>query len=136
MVNETVNDVVLAKYWEDEKEYILSENNVPAIACAMTIADNGIYVSGYVYDKDVEHSYATLWVNGVEKRLSGNTLYGETCKIASSNGDVYVLANENQGFFSGIKYWKKGKETYFVHYLDASYANDITVVSSGTGKNP
>lgn len=128
LVNETVNNVVLAKYWENGNDFILSENNTATLGRSMTIIDNIIYVSGIIYDKDIEHRYATLWVNGIEKRLSENTIYGETCKLTSSNGDVYVLTNEHQEYFTGPKYWKNGKETQFVHHNEVSMANDIFVV--------
>lgn len=128
LVNESINNVVLAKYWEDGNDYILSKNKTASFGRSMTIVDNIIYVSGIIYDKDVKNSYATLWINGVEKQLSGNALYGEICEIASSNGDVYVLANERQEHFKGPKYWKNGIETQFVHPYEVSMANDIFVV--------
>lgn len=128
LVNESANNVVLARYWEDENEYILSENKTASLGLSITIANETVYVSGMVFGNDDAHRYATLWVGGIEKRLSGNTMYGETCKIISSNGDVYVLTNERQEYLSGPKYWKNGKETRFVDYYEVSMANDIFVI--------
>jgi hypothetical protein len=128
LVNESVNNVVLARYWEDKNEHILSENKTASLGLSMTIADGTVYVSGMVFGNDDADRYATLWVNGIEKRLSEYNMYGETCKIISSNGDVYVLTNERQEYLSGPKYWKNGKETRFEDYYEVSMANDIFVV--------
>lgn len=128
LVNGSLNNKYLAKYWVDDKEFILSERSSPTFARSMTISGNDLYVSGVVYDESINHSYATLWVNGVEKWISTNSLYGEICEIASSNGDVYVLANENHPNFYGPKYWKNGKEIFFEHYHNISFASDIFIV--------
>ena len=128
LVNESVNNVVLARYWEDKNEHILSENKTASLGLSMTIADGTVYVSGMVFGNDDATRYATLWVDGIEKRLSEYNMYGETCKIISSNGDVYVLTNERQEYLSVPKYWKNGKETRFEDYYEVSMANDIFVV--------
>lgn len=128
LFNETVNDVVLAKIWEDGKVQILSENNTPTIGCSMTKLNHEIHVAGYIYNNNLEHSFITIWENGQEKRLSENTLFGDVCKIISVNNDIFVLANEHHPNFFGPKYWKNKKETFFVDYNDVSYVNDITIV--------
>ncbi len=128
LVNESVNNVVRAKYWVDGNGYILSENNTATLGRSMTIADGIIYVSGIAYNNTDAHSYAILWVDGIEERLSERTIFGETCKLTSSNGDVYVLTNEHHESFTVPKYWKNGKETQFVRYNEVSMAYDIFVV--------
>lgn len=138
--SESNGTVAVATYWKNGVATHLTDGIKGAIAYAIAVSGNDVYVGGIERDDLSGHETIKYWKNGIPKTLSMSSSLAEFGSMTVVGNDVYVAGSEAENTGRVAKYWKNGNEikltdgTYFAHaYGIAVSGNDVYVVGSGNG---
>lgn len=105
------NWIAHAMLWTDGVGQKLS--NKESEANAVAVSGDNVYVAGY-WSETIDHvryTYATIWENGVEKKI-GETVYSNARAVFISGNDVYAAGAEGvqslRGYTNYPVVWKNG----------------------------
>jgi len=119
----------ISKVWKNGEEFYTLGTNGTTYPSAITLSiSNGIiYVAGFDKNENGK-AVAKLWTDGIGIDLSDGTVNSYAVSIFVSDGDVYVVGNENS---QKILYWKNGTPNTLAS--GNCYANCILVVDNTIG---
>ena len=130
---ETPNATAVATYWKNGKPVNLTDGLQTAVAHAIVISGNDVYLAGS------EGGNAVFWKNGNSETLAyggGFFVPAEATAMAISGPDVYI-AGAVPGAFPGTNtghkvavYWKNGVQVNLTPDSVLSVATDIAVSGS------
>ena len=96
-----------------------------ASAASVFISGNNVYLAGREIVSN-SLAYATLWTDGVPKRLTNGTSYAVANDVISVGSDVYVVGYDNRM----ACFWKNGVKTVLEN-VNSGSANSIANATSG-----
>lgn len=96
----------MACYWKNDDPTLLTDGaTTVAVANAVFVSGNDVYVAGYEYDYYAGGTpIAKYWKNGTPVPLSDGTKAAYANAVVVWGNDVYVAGNEDKT----AKYWKNG----------------------------
>jgi hypothetical protein len=128
--------VAVATYWKNGVATQLTDGTKGAIAYAIAVSGNDVYVGGIEQDVPSGNEIIKYWKNGIPTTLSMGPL-AEFGSMTVVGNDVYVTGSEAENMGRVAKYWKNGVETrltdgkYYAHaYGIAVSGNDVYIVGS------
>ncbi|HQW93057.1 MAG TPA: hypothetical protein PKY28_08145 [Ferruginibacter sp.] len=128
--------VAVATYWKNGVATHLTDGTKGAIAYAIAVSGNDVYVGGIEQDAPSGNAIIKYWKNGIPTTLSMGLL-AEFGSMTVVGNDVYVCGNEIDNTKHVAKYWKNGVETKLTDgtnhanaYAIAVSGNDVYVVGS------
>lgn len=135
--SESNGTVAVATYWKNGVATHLTDGIKGAIAYAIAVSGNDVYVGGIERDDPSGHETIKYWKNGIPTTLSMGSSLAEFGGMTVVGNDVYVVGSEAENNGRVIKYWKNGVETrltdgkYYAHaYGIAVSGNDVYVVGN------
>lgn len=110
---ESNGEHLVAKYWKNGVETVLSNGKYDAQATSIYIADNSIYVAGY--ESNGKKNVAKYWKDGVEICLTDGSQNARANDILKINNGIHVVGMEGDYGFNTFDrqpvYWKDGTPT-------------------------
>lgn len=129
--------VTVATYWKNGKSFKLTDGTKPAIANAIAVLGDDVYVVGIESNMVGNENAGSIqiakcWKNGVEIPLTDGKNYSEANDITIVGNDVYIAGKEDIGTLNVAKYWKNGKPIALngglVGVGISAFNNDIYIV--------
>ena len=103
---------VIAAIWKNGALTRLTDGSVGAIAEAVAVSGNDVYVGGTVgngVDNGVDRQIVTLWKNGVPQPLTDGKSSVNVCAVAVSDSAVYVAGTAFRGDAGNVAIlWRNG----------------------------
>ena len=103
---------VIAAIWKNGALTRLTDGSVGAIAEAVAVSGNDVYVGGTVgngVDNGVDRQIVTLWKNGVPQPLTDGKSSVNVCAVAVSDSAVYVAGTAFRGDVGNVAIlWRNG----------------------------
>ncbi len=134
--SESRGTVGVATYWKNGVATHLTDGTKGAVAHAIAVNGNDVYVGGIEQDAPSGDIIIKYWKNGIPTPLSTGPL-AEFGSMTVVGNDVYIVGSEAENNGRVIKYWKNGVETritdgtYYAHaYGIAVSGNDVYIVGS------
>lgn len=118
--------VAVATYWKNGVATYLTDGTKGAIAYAIAVSGNDVYVGGIEQDAPSGNVIIKYWKNGISTTLSMGLL-AEFGSMTVVGKDVYVCGNEIDNTKHVAKYWKNGVETKLTNGTNDAHANAIAV---------
>ena len=126
------NDNGIVTYWKNNKPVYVTDGTYNAIAFAITVSGNDVYIAGTEgrFENGGYQIFPTYWKNGNHINLTNGSLDGGAFGITVSRNDVYVAGTQSDGFGYFATYWKNGKAVTLSNPFDAFIANSIAVAGN------
>lgn len=119
--------------WENGVPKQLTDKKGYALAEAVSVCGDDVYVAGNVYDADRRHCKATVWKNGAAQVLeTGEAENAYATSMVVSDGDVYVAGyvfpdRGSVGPKSMAAVWKNGVLTRLTDGSTIAHAEAVAV---------
>jgi hypothetical protein len=116
----------IAKFWRNGIATNLTNGTNDAIAKAIFVSNNDIYVAGREFNGT--NYVAKFWKNGVAVNLTNGNYFAQANSIFVSGTDVYVIGDESNATGTQIaKIWKNGIATNLTDGTKNAYTHSIVV---------